>query len=204
MKQFKFPIRPTWLAGITAGILIILPLSQATYSKQNNPYSIIETKFKVMNQILYFVNQLYYEDVDMEELMDGAFNGIMDQLDPHSIFISAKDQKNINELFKGEFQGIGIEFDILNSFITVISPVIGGPSEKAGIQAGDWILEIDGASAKGIEREDVYKKLRGKKGTRVDLKIGRIGADPFGVTIVRDDIPLYSVRASIMLDNRTG
>tara|TARA_B100001079_G_scaffold177390_1_gene152354 strand:+ start:687 stop:2288 length:1602 start_codon:yes stop_codon:yes gene_type:complete len=204
MKKFKFPIRPTWLAGITAGILIILPLSQATYSKQNNPYSIIETKFKVMNQILYFVNQLYYEDVDMEELMDGAFNGIMDQLDPHSIFISAKDQKNINELFKGEFQGIGIEFDILNSFITVISPVIGGPSEKAGIQAGDWILEIDGASAKGIEREDVYKKLRGKKGTRVDLKIGRIGADPFGVTIVRDDIPLYSVRASIMLDNRTG
>ena len=204
MKKFKFPIRPTWLAGITAGILIILPLSQATYSKQNNPYSIIETKFKVMNQILYFVNQLYYEDVNMEELMDGAFNGIMDQLDPHSIFISAKDQKNINELFKGEFQGIGIEFDILNSFITVISPVIGGPSEKAGIQAGDWILEIDGASAKGIEREDVYKKLRGKKGTRVDLKIGRIGADPFGVTIVRDDIPLYSVRASIMLDNRTG
>lgn len=186
------------------GIFIALPLSQAIYSKQNNSYSIIESKFKVMNQILYFVNQLYYEDVDMESLMDGAFHGIMDQLDPHSVFISAKDQKNINELFKGEFQGIGIEFDILNNYITVIAPVIGGPSEKAGLQAGDWIIEIDGKNAKGIEREDVYKKLRGKKGTRVDLKVGRIGEDPFDVTIVRADIPLYSVRASIMLDARTG
>ena len=204
MKRIKLSTRSTLLAGVTAGIFIALPLSQMIYSKQNNSYATIESKLKVMNQILYFVNQLYYEAVDMETLMDGAFHGIMDQLDPHSVFISAKDQKNINELFKGEFQGVGIEFDILNNYITVIAPVIGGPSEKAGIQAGDWIIEIDGESAKGIEREDVYKKLRGKKGTRVNLKVGRIGTDPFSVTIVRDDIPLYSVRASIMLDDRTG
>ena len=204
MKRIKLSTRSTLLAGVTAGIFIALPLSQMIYSKQNNSYSTIESKFKVMNQILYFVNQLYYEAVDMETLLDGAFHGIMDQLDPHSVFISAKDQKNINELFKGEFQGVGIEFDILNNYITVIAPVIGGPSEKAGIRAGDWIIEIDGESAKGIEREDVYKKLRGKKGTRVNLKVGRIGTDPFSVTIVRDDIPLYSVRASIMLDDRTG
>ena len=159
MKRIKLSTRSTLLAGVTAGIFIALPLSQMIYSKQNNSYSTIESKFKVMNQILYFVNQLYYEAVDMETLLDGAFHGIMDQLDPHSVFISAKDQKNINELFKGEFQGVGIEFDILNNYITVISPVIGGPSEKAGIQAGDWIIEIDGESAKGIEREDVYKKF---------------------------------------------
>ena len=179
MKRIKLSTRSTLLAGVTAGIFIALPLSQIIYSKQNNSYSTIESKFKVMNQILYFVNQLYYEAVDMETLMDGAFHGIMDQLDPHSVFISAKDQKNINELFKGEFQGVGIEFDILNNYITVIAPVIGGPSEKAGIRAGDWIIEIDGESAKDIEREDVYKKLRGKKGTRVNLKVGRIGTDPF-------------------------
>ena len=157
------------MAGITAGLLIAFPFTQAISSTQKNPYSIVEKKFKVMTQILNYVNQLYYEDIDMEMLMDGAFKGIMDQLDPHSIFISAKDQKNINEMFRGEFQGIGIEFDILNNYITVIAPVIGGPSEKAGIRAGDWIVEIDGESAKGIEREDVYKKLRGKKGTRVNL-----------------------------------
>ena len=192
------------MAGITAGLLIVLPLTQAIYSKQKNSYTIIKDKFEVMTQILNFVNQLYYDEVDMEALMNGAFHGIMEQLDPHSIFISAEDIKSIDENFRGEFQGIGIEFDILNNYITVISPVIGGPSEKAGIQAGDWIIEIDGESARGIKRDDVYKKLRGKKGTRVDLKIGRIGVDPFEVTIIRDDIPLYSVRASVMLDNRTG
>ena len=185
------------------GIMITVPLSKLV-SKQSNAYSVIESKFKVMNQMLYYVNQLYYKDVDMESLLDGALSGIMEELDPHSIFISAKDQKNIDEMFKGEFQGIGVEFDILNGYITVIAPVVGGPSEKAGIQAGDWITEIDGISAKGIERDEVYKKLRGKKGTRVDLKIGRVSSSPFEVTIIRDDIPLYSVRASIMLDNSTG
>ena len=184
--------------------MVMIPLSQKVYSKQTNPYAVIEKKFKVMNQILYYVNQLYYEDVDMESLMDGAFKGIMEQLDPHSIFISAKDQENIDELFKGEFQGIGIEFDILNNYITVISPVVGGPSEKAGLMSGDWIISIDGISAKGVDREVVYKKLRGKKGTKVLLKIGRFGTEPFDVVIVRDDIPLFSVRATSMLDEQTG
>tara|TARA_Y100000590_G_scaffold192440_1_gene218756 strand:+ start:487 stop:2094 length:1608 start_codon:yes stop_codon:yes gene_type:complete len=194
----------TWLISLTFGFIVALPLTQRLYSNQNNPYAIIESKLKVMTQILYFVNQLYYDDVDMESLMDGAFKGMMEQLDPHSMFISAKDQKNIDEMFRGEFQGIGIEFDILNEYITVIAPVVGGPSEAAGIQAGDWIIQIDDQNAQGIDREDVYKLLRGKKGTRVDLKIGRIGSEPFEVTIIRDDIPLYSVRASVMLDDRTG
>jgi len=204
VNLFKNITKWGWLAGFTAGFLLVIPFSRVIYSEQKNSYAVIENKFKVMNQILYYINQLYYEEVEMEALMDGAFKGIMDELDPHSIFISAKDQKNIDEMFRGKFQGIGVEFDILNNYITVIAPVMGGPSEKAGIQAGDWILEINSKSARGIQREDVYKKLRGKKGTRVDLKIGRIDAEPFDVTIVRDDIPLYSVRASVMLDNSTG
>ena len=203
MKKRLFRNNLSLFTGLLMGLMIAVPLTQLT-SKQNNAYSIIESKFKVMNQMLYYVNQLYYKDVDMESLLDGALSGIMEQLDPHSIFISAKDQKNIDEMFKGEFQGIGVEFDILNGYITVIAPVVGGPSEKAGIQSGDWITEIDGVSAKGIERDEVYKKLRGKKGTRVDLKIGRVGTSPFDVTIIRDDIPLYSVRASTMLDKNTG
>jgi len=204
VNLFKNITKWGWLAGFTAGFLLVIPFSRVIYSEQKNSYAVIENKFKVMNQILYYINQLYYEEVEMEALMDGAFKGIMDELDPHSIFISAKDQKNIDEMFRGKFQGIGVEFDILNNYITVIAPVMGGPSEKAGIQAGDWVLEINSKSARGIQREDVYKKLRGKKGTRVDLKIGRIDAEPFDVTIIRDDIPLYSVRASVMLDNSTG
>ena len=204
MNLFKNLTKWGCLVGFVVGLVLVIPLSQVIYSEQKNSYAVIENKFKVMNQILYYINQLYYEEVEMEALMDGAFKGIMDELDPHSIFISAKDQKNIDEMFRGKFQGIGIEFDILNNYITVIAPVMGGPSEKAGIQAGDWVLEINGESARGIQREDVYKKLRGKKGTRVNLKIGRIDAEPFDVTIIRDDIPLYSVRASVMLDNSTG
>jgi len=204
VNLFKNLTKWGWLAGFTAGFLLVIPFSRVIYSEQKNSYAVIENKFKVMNQILYYINQLYYEEVEMDVLMDGAFKGIMDELDPHSVFISAKDQKNIDEMFRGKFQGIGIEFDILNNYITVIAPVMGGPSEKAGIQAGDWVLEINSKSARGIQREDVYKKLRGKKGTRVDLKIGRIDAEPFDVTIIRDDIPLYSVRASVMLDNSTG
>ena len=100
------------------GIMIAVPLSKLA-SNQSNAYSTIESKFKVMNQMLYYVNQLYYKDVDMENLLDGALSGIMEELDPHSVFISAKDQKNIDEMFKGEFQGIGVEFDILNGYITV-------------------------------------------------------------------------------------
>ena len=163
MKKINSNIVWVWLTSITIAFMIALPLTQRLYSNQNNPYAIIESKFKVMNQILYYVNQLYYDDVDMESLMDGAFKGIMDQLDPHSLFISAKDQKNIDEMFRGEFQGIGIEFDILNEYITVIAPVVGGPSEEAGIQAGDWIIQIDEKNARGIDRDDVYKLLRGKK-----------------------------------------
>ena len=204
MNLFKNLTKWGWLAGFTTGLVLAISLGQVIHSTQKNPYAVIENKFKVMNQILYYINQLYYEEVKMEALMNGAFQGIMDELDPHSIFISAKDQKNIEEMFRGKFQGIGIEFDILNNYITVIAPVMGGPSEKAGIQAGDWVVEINGESARGIQRDDVYKKLRGKKGTRVDLKIGRIDTDPFDVTIIRDDIPLYSVRASVMLDNSTG
>ena len=146
----------------------------------------------------------YYKDVDMEELMDGAFDGIMEKLDPPSVFISAKDQKNIDEMFQGEFQGIGIEFDILNKYITVIAPVVGAPSERAGILPGDWIIELDGESAYNISRDDVFKKLRGKKGTKVDLKIGRSGTENFDIVIIRDDIPLYSVRASTMLNDEVG
>ena len=204
MKKRFIRSLSTLILGVFFGIIISMPFTQVIFSKQNNPYSVIERKFKDMNHILYLVNQLYYQDVDMEELMDGAFDGIMERLDPPSVFISAKDQKNIDEMFQGEFQGIGVEFDILNKYITVIAPVVGGPSERAGILPGDWIIEIDGKSAYNISRDDVFKKLRGKKGTRVDLKIGRMGTENFDVVIIRDDIPLYSVRASTMLNDEVG
>ncbi|MFQ6612997.1 MAG: S41 family peptidase [Fidelibacterota bacterium] len=205
MKKSGFNFKYTnWLFGITLVLLLAFPLSHFLYSRQQNPYGAIENKFKVMNQILYYVNQLYYEDVDMDKLMEGAFKGIMGELDPHSIYIPAKEEENIEELFRGEFQGIGIEFDLLKNYITVIAPVAGGPSEQAGLLPGDQIIAINGEDAKGITRDEVFKSLRGPKGTKVNLTIRRLGVKPFDVTIVRDNIPIYSVRANVMLDEQTG
>ena len=198
----KFQRLPFTMTFITVLLLALIPLSQILYSK--NPYSAIEDKFKIMNQILYYINQLYFEDVDMDELMEGAFHGIFEKLDPHSTYIAAKQQEEIDELFRGSFQGIGIEFDILNGYITVISPVADSPSERGGLMPGDQIIAINGEDAYEITKKDVFKKLRGPKGTRVDITIRRFGGEQFDVTIIRDDIPIYSVRASLMLDLETG
>ena len=197
-----FKKAPFVLTLITVTLFALIPLSQILYSK--NPYSAIEGKLKVMNQILYYINQLYFEDVDMDELMEGAFQGIFKQLDPHSIYIPAKQQEEIDELFRGSFQGIGIEFDVLNGYITVISPVADSPSERAGLMPGDQIITIDGEDAYEITKKDVFKKLRGPKGTSVEISILRLGGDKFDVTIIRDDIPIYSVRATLMLEMKQG
>lgn len=203
MKKFiKSNISPLFLTIAVIFLLTIFPLSQFLYSK--NQYSAIEDKFKIMNQILYYINQLYFEEVEMNELMDGAFHGIFEKLDPHSIYIPAKQQEELDELFKGSFQGIGIEFDILNGFITVISPVADSPSERAGLLPGDQIIRINGEDAFEITKEDVFKKLRGPKGTLVTISVRRLSGESFDVAIIRDDIPIYSVRAALMLDHETG
>lgn len=194
----------TLFAGILITLFIALPFVQKHFFSAQNSYSIIENKMRTMNQILYHVNELYFEDINMEKLMDGAFSGIMKELDPHSIYIPAKKQKDVDELFMGKFQGIGIEFDILNGYITVISPVADSPSERVGLLPGDQITSIDGEDAYNITKEEVFQTLRGPRGTSVDLMIRRIGGEEFPVTIIRDNIPIYSVRTATMLDENTG
>ena len=160
---------------------------------------------QVLNQILQFINQYYFDTIELDKLMEGAFKGMMKELDPHSIYIPAKKLEDIDEKFKGTFQGIGIEFDILGGYITVISPVADSPSERAGLLPGDQIIAINGKDAYNITKDQVFKDLRGKKGTSVNITVRRIGLDdPFEVTIIRDNIPIYSVRASIMYDDSTG
>jgi|APSaa5957512622_1039677.scaffolds.fasta_scaffold00123_31 carboxyl-terminal processing protease len=193
-----------WFSGIMLTLFIAGPFFQQQFFSAQNPYNVLENKMRTLNQILIHVNELYFEDVDMEQLMDGAFSGIMKELDPHSIYIPAKKQKTVDELFRGKFQGIGIEFDILNGYITVISPVADSPSERVGLLPGDQITSINGEDAYNITKEEVFQTLRGPKGTSVDLLIRRIGGEEFPVTIIRDDIPIYSVRAATMLDEKTG
>ena len=206
MLKTKFirlwPLATSAIFGFLFAILIFLP---EAYSKNRSIYRILKDKIVVMQQIISYVDHFYFDVVDMDKIMDGAFHGLMEELDPHSTYIPAKQQENIDELFRGKFQGIGIEFDVLHGYITVISPVPDSPSDHVGLQSGDRIIAINGNDAYKITKDEVIKKLRGEKGTSVDVSIQRIGIDePFDVTIIRDDIPIYSVGAATMIDNETG
>ena len=204
-KAYKSQVNFSFLTTIIIIALIIaFPSVRNLYSATKDTYRVIENKFRIFNQIIQYVNEYYYDEVDIEKIWDGAFHGFMEKLDPHSVYIPPKKQEEIDEIFRGKFQGIGIEFDILDGYITVIAPVADSPSERVGLQPGDKIIEIDNKDAYGITKNEVMKTLRGRKGTSVDLKIARIGQGSFPVTIIRDDIPIYSVRASLMLDEQTG
>ena len=162
-------------------------------------------KMKTLTQIIRLVSENYVEEVDMNDILEGAIIGLLDKLDPHSSYISSEQFELINEQFGGEFEGIGIEFNILEGYITVISPIPGTPSDRAGLQSGDKIVRINDVSAYKITQKDVLKKLRGPKGTQVDVTISRPGLDEdFDVTLVRDKIPIVSVLAAFMIDDKTG
>lgn len=165
----------------------------------------IYEKLQVLTDIIGIVNENYVEEVDWENTMEGAYRGLLEELDPHSTYIPAKRFETVQEEFEGEFQGIGIEYDIIDGYITVISPIIGTPAEQVGLQSGDKFLKIDNESAYKISREETKNRLRGKKGTKVIVNVLRPGVkEPFDVIIIRDDIPLYSVSGYFMLDDETG
>ncbi len=162
-------------------------------------------KMKTLTQVIRLVNDNYFEQVDMDDILEGAIVGLLERLDPHSSYISSEDFEAIAEQFTGEFEGIGIEFSILDGYITVISPIPGTPSDRAGLQTGDKIVKINGKSAYKIEQKDVVKKLRGPKGSSVNISIARPGLDDdFIVTLIRDKIPIVSVLASFMIDESIG
>jgi carboxyl-terminal processing protease len=152
---------------------------------------------------LYVANN--YPDQDMYKLTERAIKSMLSTLDPHSVYIEAEDSDRIQEEFAGKFQGIGIQFNIIQDTITVITAISGGPSDQLGVLSGDRIISIDDTSAVGYNNEDVMRRLRGEKGTSVDVEILRPkSTKPFKLTIVRDDIPLTTVDSHYMLDDETG
>lgn len=198
MKFFK---KAVIVILVLVGLFALTPTGQYIFAAGNDLYQ----KLEVFREMIQLINTQYVEPVDWDSTMEGAFKGLMDALDPHSIFIPPDRVDNINESFKGNFEGIGIEFDILDNYITVISPIVGSPSDGL-LNPGDQLIKIDGESAYKISRDDVFKKLRGPKGSKVDLTVARAGLnEPLEVTIIRDKIPIYSVLAKfIMDDDSTG
>ena len=186
-------------------VLILIAAILLSYKYEDTEASTNDTLqyFKKMNYILRIVDNVYVDEPDNEKMMEGAIEGLLQGLDPHSTYIPAEEQKEVEEDFKGEFGGIGIEFEIKHKFLTVISPIPDTPSDRLGLQPGDRIIRIDGKTAVGITTNEVFKRLKGIIGTKVDITIARTGVDkPLEFEIHRAAIPVHSVIAKCMLDDK--
>lgn len=160
---------------------------------------------KKLNQVLEYTSKYYIDEVDKDTLVEAGIEGMLEKLDPHTSYIPPRTQEMIEDEFRGNFEGIGVEFQIIADTITVVSPISGGPSEAVGIMAGDRIVEISGKDCVGFTNQQVVKKLRGEKGTTVDVTVYRHGVtDLLEFTIERDEIPLYSVETELMHNKEVG
>lgn len=160
-----------------------------------------------LSRVLDIINLFYVDSVKNDKLVEAAIIEMLKELDPHSVYVSQDEVKEMNEPLEGNFEGVGIQFNIYNDTIMVVNPIPGGPSEKLGIRAGDRIIKIDGENVAGVQikNNDVFKKLRGKKGTLVAVAISRKGEkNLIDFTIERDKIPIYSLDASYMVDKEIG
>jgi len=158
-------------------------------------------------RFLDFLDDKYLESVDLDSLVEIAIVSVLEDLDPHSNYFSVEELEEANEPLVGNFEGIGIQFNILRDTIVVLSTITGGPSEKVGLQAGDKILTVNGENVAGvgIKNQGVMDRLRGPKGTEVTVALERDGRKkPLEFAIIRDKIPLYSVDAGYMADPKTG
>ena len=148
------------------------------------------------------ITNLYVDSVDENKLVEDAIRGMLEKLDPHSSYTTAKETKAMNEPLNGSFDGIGVQFNMVDDSLLVIQPVTNGPSEKVGIIAGDRIVAVNDTAISGVKmsKEEIMKRLRGPKGTTVNLTIVRRGIkDKLTFTVVRDKIPVKTLDASYMV-----
>jgi len=159
-----------------------------------------------LSDIINYIDNEYVDAVEKEALVDKAITTILQELDPHSYYISAAEIKALSEPLEGSFEGIGVQFSIQKDTVVVINPVNGGPSEKVGVMAGDRIVKVNKEliAGNGISNKKVMNLLKGEKGTEVNIKVLRNTKDTIGFKIIRDKIPIYSLDVSYMLNENTG
>lgn len=158
-----------------------------------------------LNKVMKLVLTNYVDSVDSKKVVSGAIEGLLEKLDPHSVYIPPQELERVNEDFRGKFEGIGVEFRIISDTITITNPIPGGPSIKLGIQAGDRIIGIDDSTAIGLKSDRVPRKLRGPKGTKVKVAIYRPSQKRnLDFIIVRDEVSLFSVDTYFQIDEETG
>lgn len=208
IKNSRLAIFLPILFGIvlTGGIYIGAKLSGGGNSTINS----LKIEAKDVNKLsllMDYIEQEYVDEIDRKSFEEKIIKKVIDELDPHSAYISAEEMAAMNEPLEGNFDGIGVEFRMVKDTVTVINPVSGGPSEKVGIKAGDRIVKVDGKIIAGVKLadRDVMKLLKGPKNSKVKVEIVRKNLKkPIGVEITRGTIPIKSIDGAFMLDDEIG
>jgi carboxyl-terminal processing protease len=184
-----------WLAMF---LLVFVAPSLDAQSAKTDP----NAGLKKFNTAMQIIKYAYVDTVNEDKLVDKAIISVLEDLDPHSVYIPKKDLQRANEPLEGNFEGVGIQFEILKDTITIVHPTPGGPSEKLGIMSGDKIIKIDGEVVVGkqVTNQFVLDHLRGKRGSKVTVSIYRRGKkDLIDYTIIRDKIPINSIDAAYII-----
>jgi len=203
-----------WLPMLFA-IVLVTGMLIGMRMQSNTPTLVVEPKSQPANvpgqgkveEILRYVDAKYVDEVEREQLLQEVIDEMLERLDPHSNYISAEQLREVNEQLEGNFDGIGVEFMMLDDTIIVVAPLAGGPSEAAGIQVGDKIVEISDSTIAGVDMKtkDVISLLRGEKGTDVEVGVLRGEEEQLRhFTITRDEIPMNSVDVAYMLNDEIG
>jgi len=204
-KRKTYRFMPLWLA-----LSVVLGIFIGTFFANRfggNRLSIINSGSNKLNDLLHIIDDQYVDTVNMSDLVETAMPQILSELDPHSVYISAKDVQTANDDLKGSFFGIGIEFTIRQDTIHVQNVIANGPAERAGLLAGDKIVEVDGKPfvGKEVTNDVAVHKLKGEKDTKVQVGIMRYKEKTVRrITITRGEIPMKSVTATYMLNDATG
>ena len=189
-----------WIGSVASGNRYARISSELIRSMGNTPHD-------KLSYVMQIIDAAYIDPVNMDTIREALMPELMAQLDPHSIYIPATDMSDVNENLEGEFDGIGVVFNMATDTIVVLNVIAGGPSYKAGVMPGDRIVTIDGKTVAGVKfpQDSVMKLLRGKRGTKVNVGIGRGVADELvNIEIIRDKIPINSIDAAFMLTPSTG
>ncbi len=206
MKQNK----PNHYMPLLLSVAVVVGIMIGTFFANHfsgNRLSIINSSSNKLNNLLHMIDDQYVDTVNVNDLVEKAMPQILAELDPHSVYISAKDVQAANDDLKGSFSGVGIEFTIRQDTVHVQNVIKNGPAARAGIKAGDKIVSVDGKPfvGKEVTNEEAMRRLKGPKDTKVKIGVLRYGTKkPTFFTVTRGDIPQKSILATYMLDNSTG
>lgn len=197
------------LLPLILAVVLVLGMLIGSYISSNKvkPTLLNLPKQDKLTALINFIDMEYVDTISKSRLVEMAIPSMLENLDPHSMYIPASDLQRVNEPLEGNFDGIGVQFNMLNDTVIVIQTISGGPSEKLGIIAGDRIIEISDTivAGKALPNDAIVNKLRGPRGTTVKVGIQRQGIPGLiEFVITRDQIPLYSVDVSYMIDGATG